>query len=69
MWGVPHIITYNDLIAAGAQGKLAAYAGDQDGRCCGINGDQNNIKKSRFWRGFIFRNLFFGIMGKKSQIF
>ena len=29
-------VTYDDLIAAGAQGKPAACAGDQGGRCSGI---------------------------------
>ena len=34
--GVPHNATYDDLIAAGAQGEPAACAGDQGGRCSGI---------------------------------
>jgi hypothetical protein len=38
MRGAPHIVTYDDLIAIGAQGELAAYAGDQGGRCYGIMG-------------------------------
>jgi hypothetical protein len=37
---VPHNITYNDLIAAGAQGEPVACAGDQSGRYCGINGEE-----------------------------
>jgi hypothetical protein len=38
--GTPHVVTYNDLIAIGAQGEPAACAGDQDGRCCDINGEE-----------------------------
>jgi hypothetical protein len=38
MLGAPHVVTYDDLIAAGAQGEPAACAGDQGGRCNGING-------------------------------
>ena len=38
--GVPHNVTYDDLIAVGAQEEPAACAGDQGGRCSGINGDE-----------------------------
>ena len=38
--GVPHNVTYDDLIAAGAQGEPAACAGTQGGRCSGINGEE-----------------------------
>lgn len=33
-------VTYDDLIAAGAQGEPAACAGDQGGRCSGISGEE-----------------------------
>jgi hypothetical protein len=38
MRGAPHIVTYDDLIATGAQGEPAACTGDQGGRYCGIMG-------------------------------
>jgi hypothetical protein len=40
MRGHRTIVTYDDLIAARAQGKPAACAGDQGGQCCGINGEE-----------------------------
>jgi hypothetical protein len=40
--GAPHVVTYDDLIAAGAQVEPMAYAGDQDGRCCGINEEERS---------------------------
>jgi hypothetical protein len=36
----PHVVTYVDLIAIGAQGEPAACAGDQGGRCCFINREE-----------------------------
>jgi hypothetical protein len=38
--GSPHVVTYDDLIAAGAQGEPTACVGDQGFRCCGINGEE-----------------------------
>ena len=40
MRGAPHVLTYGDLIVAGAQGEPAACASDQGGRCSGINGEE-----------------------------
>ena len=32
MWGAPHVVTYDDLIAVGAQGEPVAFAGAQGGQ-------------------------------------
>jgi hypothetical protein len=40
--GAPFVVTYDNLTAAGVQRELAACAGIQGGRCCGINGEERH---------------------------